>query len=603
MTPLPSEGVTMGGQARKISGSTFGHPGMRLLCDQLVRFSPSYRKVEQAERAGQLLAQIEPDKRYPWQFICFRITLYRPDSYPHMLIEGQDLIQDLPRLIKALNHAVLHGIDSPETAASHPQVPVQKNNEWWTTEEICTLLGVCSKTIQRWKRLGFAGDTITLNGKRRLVYRPLDVEAFVQNHPKEVERGSRFMQTTDAERERILLRVRQMVTGEGLSITDTSRCLAKELGRSVETVRALIKRHDHLNPATALFPKRNKSMSPKELALALEMYRKGTSMNDIALHFERTRTMMRRLLFTARAQYLLSQDLDSISNPDFDKPDMEGAILGRMPLLDEFLAKQSQMKVPKDVPPELTPLYTVPLLNKDQEQHLFRKMNYLKYHANKTRLKFCVKQDPEDANAPLVLDPAKVKGQLVEEVENLLSEAVRVKELLISANMRLVVNVAKRHSAHTENFFELLSDGNISLIRAVEKFDYSRGFKFSTYASWALMKNFARSIPTDKIRKDRYVTGQEDIFELSTDYRTDEHEALARRRDDAETIRQLLRHLDPRERQIISMRAGLEEDSTSFTLEQIGDKFGITKERVRQLHARSMKKLRCLVQTNHLDLV
>ena len=100
------------------------------------------------------------------------------------------------------------------------------------------------------------------------------------------------------------------------------------------------------------------------------------------------------------------------------------------------------------------------------------------------------------------------------------SEANDVKDLLISCNMRLVVSIAKRHAGQTDNFFELLSDGNMSLIRAVEKFDYSRGNKFSTYASWAIMKNFARSIPDEKHRRERYVTGHEEVFDAAPDNRT-----------------------------------------------------------------------------------
>jgi RNA polymerase sigma factor (sigma-70 family) len=74
--------------------------------------------------------------------------------------------------------------------------------------------------------------------------------------------------------------------------------------------------------------------------------------------------------------------------------------------------------------------------------------------------------------------------------------------------LRLVVSIAKRHVGPVENFFELVSDGNMSLIRAVEKFDYARGNKFSTYASWAIMKNFARTIPDEHRHRDRFRTSQ-----------------------------------------------------------------------------------------------
>ena len=168
--------------------------------------------------------------------------------------------------------------------------------------------------------------------------------------------------------------------------------------------------------------------------------------------------------------------------------------------------------------------------------------------------------------------------------------------------MRLVVNIAKRHSGQVENFFELISDGNMSLIRAVEKFDFGRGFKFSTYASWAIMKNFARSIPTEIHHRERFVTGSEEVFSSTVDGRTDEKELLAQKERASHSINRLLNFLDPREREIIKLRAGLDEKESSTTLEDIGIKFGITKERVRQIHARSMRKLRHMVEENHLEM-
>ena len=181
-------------------------------------------------------------------------------------------------------------------------------------------------------------------------------------------------------------------------------------------------------------------------------------------------------------------------------------------------------------------------------------------------------------------------------------EANAVKELLINANMRLVVNIAKRHAGQTDNFFELLSDGNMSLIRAVEKFDFGRGFKFSTYASWAIMKNFARSIPDEKHRRERFVTGHEEVFEVAPDNRTDEHEIVATQERATHSVNRLLEYLEPREREIIRMRAGLDDHAKGMTLEEIGQQFGITKERVRQLNARAMKKLRSIAEEQELDL-
>jgi RNA polymerase primary sigma factor len=165
-----------------------------------------------------------------------------------------------------------------------------------------------------------------------------------------------------------------------------------------------------------------------------------------------------------------------------------------------------------------------------------------------------------------------------------------------------VVSIAKKHAAQSDNFWELLSDGNMSLLRAVEKFDYSRGFKFSTYASWAIMKNFARSIPDEKHRRERYVTGHEELFELAADNRSDEYEVLAVAEHKTRQVNRLLEYLDPRERQIISLRNGLEGDRKPMTLEEVGNVLGITKERVRQLNVRIMKKLRGIAEEQHMEM-
>jgi RNA polymerase primary sigma factor len=242
----------------------------------------------------------------------------------------------------------------------------------------------------------------------------------------------------------------------------------------------------------------------------------------------------------------------------------------------------------------------VPLLNKDQEQHLFRKFNFLKHRANQLRRRLC--KQPLGDDGAFEIDPAKVRIHDLKRIEDLQAEANAVKDQLISANMRLVANIAKRHAAQTDNFWELMSDGNMSLIRAVEKFDFSRGFKFSTYASWAIMKNFARSIPEEKHRRERFVTGHEDVFDAAADIRSDEHEQLATTERAASCVNRLLDYLEPRERAIIRMRAGLDDGTKAMTLEEIGQQFGITKERVRQLNARAMKKLRDIVQEQHLDM-
>jgi RNA polymerase sigma factor (sigma-70 family) len=245
------------------------------------------------------------------------------------------------------------------------------------------------------------------------------------------------------------------------------------------------------------------------------------------------------------------------------------------------------MHAPKDVPAELASQYEWPLLSKDQEQHLFRQMNFLKHQLHQLREG---------------LAPSKARAHDMDRIEEMQAKIGFVRDRLIRCNMRLVVNYAKKHASPTDNLWELISDGNMSLIRAVEKFDYARGNKFSTYASWAIMKNFARTIPDEKHRRERFVTGHEEVFEVAPDTRSDEHEVLATHERATHSVNRLLDYLEPREREIIRMRAGLDDHGKNMTLEEIGQQFGITKERVRQLNARAMKKLRSIAEEQELDL-
>jgi RNA polymerase primary sigma factor len=143
----------------------------------------------------------------------------------------------------------------------------------------------------------------------------------------------------------------------------------------------------------------------------------------------------------------------------------------------------------------------------------------------------------------------------------------------------------------TKSFFEMVSDGNMSLIRAVERFDFSRGFKFSTYATWAIVNNFARTRPEDKRWRDRFVTGFEEVLDSAASHRSDEHEHESDHRHSQEAVQEMLGRLTDRERRILVSRYGI-GGANALTLEQIGKELGITKERVRQIQSRAQNKLR-----------
>jgi len=337
---------------------------------------------------------------------------------------------------------------------------------------------------------------------------------------------------------------------------------------------------------TASLAKAPRSASVDEAAKGriYRLYLQGTSIEALADQFGRSNSGMLKIVNEMRARRVLDLKIEAMPHESFDDPKMAAEILAPMPRPADGKATR-KIKPPEGVPPYLASLYDVPLLAREQEAHLFRKMNYLKYRALKLR----------DA-----LDPMKASTTVLDEIDRLMEEALTVKNQIIRANLRLVVSIAKKHVGRADNFFELVSDGNMSLIRAVEKFDYARGNKFSTYASWAIMKNFIRSIPIENHRRDRFVTGHDDLFEAAADNRSDEHEYENAQRRMRDAVKGMLGRLDDRERRIIVSRFGL-DGASEQTLESLGKELGVTKERVRQLEARAQSKLRKIAIEERLE--
>jgi RNA polymerase sigma factor (sigma-70 family) len=555
--------------------SHYKYQALQELADQQVRFAPPQRRLEQLQRTERLLAEVDVDKDYPYQFVCYRITDYRPDAYPDLLCNGEILVHDLGLLIA-------------ELAGSMPAVPADTlPGPVRTLDEISRDLNVTTKTINRWRKRGLIGIPVLMNGRVHVGFLDSFVQPFLAANRERVSRSGRFTLLTQEEKDDILRRAQRFARLGVGSLTQVSRRIARRLGRSAETVRYTIKNFDRKHPEQALFPDVTDPMDAATKQLIFNSYRRGIAVDTLAKNFQRTRSSMYRVLNEIRAQRLLDRPIDYLGNPSFDDKALEAAMLAPMPDQEEFDEARAAMRTPKDVPPELASCYAMPLLTKPQEQHLFRKMNFLKHKA--VRLLDSMKTLSGRINTQ------KLRTQDLDQIDTYLKKANEVKDVLIGCNMRLVVSIAKRHSAQTDNFWELISDGNVSLMRAVEKFDYSRGNKFSTYASWAIIKNYARSIPDEKTRRERYQTGTEEIFDAAPDRRTDEGEIVAAAEQASHKVNRLLEYLDPREREIIRLRAGL-DCNEGMTLEKIGEKLGITKERVRQLNVRAMKKLRGLVE-------
>jgi RNA polymerase primary sigma factor/RNA polymerase sigma factor len=536
------------------------NPVLKQLRDQQVRFAPRDQQLEQANRAERLLTEIESARVYPYDYLCFRITDYRPTSFANMKLKGEQASHDLRLFVEDLTDAA--GL--PSEAAGE---------EVLTVEELAKKFNVSTKTISRWRQQGLVSRRFVFDGRKRLGFLRSSVERFVGENTERVRRGSNFSQMSEEERDEIVSRARRLSAAGGCP-SEIARRIAEKMHRSVETIRYTLKQFDQEHPDLAVFPTSTGPLSDETKQKIYEQYRRDVPIEELAKRYNRTKTSIYRIVNEMRAKRIWELPLDYISNPYFGREGVEKTILGAMPEPDQAAKK---VRLPSGLPPYLASLYEVPLLTREQEQYLFRKFNYLKFKATRLRNE---------------LDPTRARSSLMDEIERLYDQAVTVKNQIVRANLRLVVSIAKRHVGPTDNFFELVSDGNMSLIRAAEKFDYARGNKFSTYASWAIMKNFARTIPDEHKRRDRFRTSQAEMFGAAPDVRTDQYGQESAQTQRVSQIGKILERLDDREQKIIISRFGLDHALEPLTLKEVGYEMGVTKERVRQIEARALAKLR-----------
>lgn len=541
------------------------------LRDQLTRFAPKAKKVEQAALAEKLFGEVEPDRSYAFDYLCFRVTNFRPEKPSRHSVGSPDLKHDLRLLIEDLS-------DSADVAVSELAEPVH------TVEELSKMFSVSTKTISRWRDAGLVSRRLLFGGRKRVGFLHSSVERFVSNNRDKIRRGERFSQLSDDEKSEMIERARQLVEG-GASLSEVTRRLSDQMKRSPETIRYTLKNFDADHRSLAIFPNHRGALTEDDKRSIFKLYVHGATVAQLCKRFKRTRTSIQRILLDMRLEQVAELPLDHIYNEDFEDVSREEEYLGPIP--DPATAPR-KIRVPTGLPSYLAALYDVPLLTREQEYHLFRKMNYLKHRASRLR-------DSLD-------DTQGTKTAIMDQIDQLYEAAVRVKNKIVQSNLRLVVSIAKRHVASTDDFFALVSDGNMSLIRAVEKFDYSRGNKFSTYASWAIMKNFARTIPSEFKHRDRFRTTTEELFLARQDDRLDPYIEETVQRTRQRELSKILNRLDEREQKIITARFGLGRGSEPLTLKEVGEEMGVTKERIRQLEARALSKLREAADEAKIDV-
>lgn len=230
-----------------------------------------------------------------------------------------------------------------------------------------------------------------------------------------------------------------------------------------------------------------------------------------------------------------------------------------------------------------------PLLSFEQEQGLFLALNLARYRINRLRSRL-------SAETPDV----KIMNQIDQKLE--LVEKIRSQ--LVRSNLRLVSNLARKFSSSFGEVDEFSSDGSMILLGAIDRFDYSRKLRFSTYATHSIQRHFFRSWKVRQRRKERFPSA---VSELLNE--VPERDSQVKVCDDPESVvRELMMQaknvLDDREYQIVGHRfgiGGLNRDGQ--TLREIAADLGISKERVRQLQMKALEKLRDLIDPDLMPLV
>ncbi len=278
---------------------------------------------------------------------------------------------------------------------------------------------------------------------------------------------------------------------------------------------------------------------------------------------------------------LQREELSFISNREFQSPQRGNTIFLQELNLSPPRPEKLRGDRMADLPRHLGRLCEAALLKPEQETMLFERMNFLRQQANMHRS---------------LLDARRPSKQRIELYRRLLFLADWHRDRIVEANLRLVFSIVKKFVNQHNPFEDLLSDGIVALMRAADKFDFDRGFRFSTYATQVVRRDAYRSVVTTQEDRQKVCSGLQDMeIDVSDEIRqpnmSEGRWHLLRAR-----LSTMLGDLDRREKLIIRARFALGGHRRVHTLQSLADRLGVSKERVRQLEKRALDKLTTMAQ-------
>ena len=431
--------------------SAYHYERMAEMERQLLLSPPDVRQ-RHCDRLEALAMSLRPDGTYSYEFTYFRVTGFRSAKPTMESYEGARLRRDVTRLLETVSRG------APTAAADVPE-PVL------SLQQVVQRAGVSVRTLHRWRCLGLVSRKYVFpDGRRRTGVRQSALDGFLEQGRGKGGRSRPFSRLNEQERRDILRQARELAAAGKLSLTAAAARIARATDRAKETVRRVLLEHERQAPDAALFGPRRGLVRDDEMRRIHDAQRAGQSVQAICNRFRLSRASVYRLLNEARARALLedtSVPEGLIEEEAFNTADAE-----------------RQFAPERDAPPATWPM------KPDEERRLLRLYNYLKSRI--ARLKKRV-------------NPRRyVPAGLLDEIETLLAAVAVVRARILAEHLPLVIRVARQHAGGLARLPDLVGEGMLCVVRAMDSFDYRRERAFEAYASWALMREFARTVPEEQ---------------------------------------------------------------------------------------------------------